>query len=269
MGKIIAVVNQKGGVGKTTTTVNTASAIAARGKKVLIVDIDPQGNATIGLGLDKEADTENVYHLLLGSETAKAVIKNTNVPGLDIIPSNIDLAGGEVELVNEDNRESRLRDGLAEIKNDYDYIYIDSPPSLGLLTINSLVAADACMIPMQCEFYALDGLAQLLRTVTAIKESLNEKLTIDGVVITMFDSRTSLSLQVVEEIKKKFKDKVYDTVIPRNVSLSEAPSFGEPIDRYEGSSRGAAAYDRLAAEITGIKHPLQMAGKNKKEQSNG
>ncbi|MGD0566194.1 MAG: AAA family ATPase [Candidatus Goldiibacteriota bacterium] len=259
MARIISVANQKGGVGKTTTTVNTASAIAARGKKVLIVDIDPQGNSTIGLGIDKESEDENVYHLLVSGVPAMNVIKKTSYENLDIMPSNIDLTGAEVELVNEEERETRLKKGLSPIKKDYDYIFIDSPPSLGLLTLNSLVASDSVMIPMQCEFYALDGLGQLLSTISLVKESFNPGLTIEGVVITMFDGRTSLSLQVVQEIKKKFKDRVYDTVIPRNVRLSEAPSFGQPIDIYDRNSKGAAAYDRLAAEITGIKEALKSA----------
>jgi chromosome partitioning protein len=259
MGRIISVANQKGGVGKTTTTVNTASAIAARGKKVLIVDIDPQGNSTLGLGLDKESEDDNVYNLLISEIAAKNVVKKTAYENLDIIPSNIDLTGAEVELVNEEERETRLKKGLESIRKDYDYIFIDSPPSLGLLTLNSLVASDSVMIPMQCEFYALDGLGQLLSTISLVRESFNPGLTIEGVVITMFDGRTSLSLQVVQEIKKKFKDRVYDTVIPRNVRLSEAPSFGQPIDIYDRNSKGAAAYDRLAAEITGIKEALKGA----------
>jgi chromosome partitioning protein len=259
MGKIISVANQKGGVGKTTTTVNTASAIAARGKRVLIVDIDPQGNSTLGLGLDKEEESDNVYNLLIDGVSAKSIIKNTAVENLYIMPSNIQLTGAEVELVSEEGRENRLKNGLADIKDEYDYIFIDSPPSLGLLTLNSLVASDSVMIPMQCEFYALDGLSQLLSTISLVKDSLNPELTIEGVVITMFDSRTSLSLQVVEEIKNKFKHKVYDTVIPRNVRLSEAPSFGQPIDVYDAGSKGSIAYDRLAAEITGIKEARKIA----------
>lgn len=262
MGKIISVANQKGGVGKTTTTVNTASAIAARGLKVLIVDIDPQGNSTLGLGLDKEDETENVYNLLIEDMPVKKVIKKTIVENLEIIPSNIQLTGAEVELVNEDERETKLKKALDKIKNEYDYIFIDSPPSLGLLTLNSLVASDSVIIPMQCEFYALDGLGQLLNTIGLVKENLNPDLVIEGVVITMFDSRTNLSMQVLEEIKKKFKHKVYNTVIPRNVRLSEAPSFGQPIDKYDGHSKGAKAYDNLAAEITGIKEVRKsVAGK--------
>lgn len=264
MGRIISVANQKGGVGKTTTTVNTASAIAARGKKVLIVDIDPQGNSTLGLGLNKEEETENVYNLLIEDMPVRSVIKKTSIENLDIIPSNIQLTGAEVELVNEEERETRLKKALDQVKNEYDYIFIDSPPSLGLLTLNSLVASDSVMIPMQCEFYALDGLGQLLSTIGLVRDNLNPELVIEGVVITMFDSRTSLALQVVEEIKKKFKHKVYETVIPRNVRISEAPSFGQPIDIYDRHSKGAKAYDNLAAEITGIKEARKSAsGKGK------
>jgi chromosome partitioning protein len=250
MGKVIAVVNQKGGVGKTTTAVNVASYIAAS-KKVLVIDMDPQGNSTLGFGLDKQAEGDNVYHLLVESAPVRGVIKHTGLENLDIIPSNKDLAGAEVELVNMDGRESRLKKALAEIRKEYDYIFIDSPPSLGYLTLNALVAADSAMIPMQCEFFALDGLAQLLGTIELVKESLNPRLTIEGVVITMYDSRTTLSVQVVQELKKMFKDKVYNTIIPRNVRLSEAPSFGQPINIYDKNARGAKAYEKLAEEILG------------------
>lgn len=250
MGKVIAVVNQKGGVGKTTTAVNVASYIASS-KKVLVVDMDPQGNSTLGFGLDKSAEGDNVYHLLVDSVPVRSVIKHTAIKNLDIIPSNKDLVGAEIELVKMDDRESRLKNALAEVKKDYDYIFIDSPPSLGYLTLNALVAADSAMIPMQCEFFALDGLAQLLGTIELVKESLNPKLAIEGVVITMYDSRTTLSVQVVQELKKMFKDKVYDTIIPRNVRLSEAPSFGQPINLYDKNARGAKAYEKLAEEILG------------------
>jgi chromosome partitioning protein len=251
MGKAIAVVNQKGGVGKTTTAVNIASFIAAKGKKVLVIDVDPQGNSTLGLGLDKENEPVNVYDILIETSPVRSVIKHSAVEGLDIIPSNIDLVGAEVELVGMEDKELRLKNAINEIKNDYDYIFVDTPPSLGLLTLNALTAVDSVLIPMQCEFYALDGLGQLLRTIELVRQSLNPGLTIEGVVITMFDSRTNLAVQVLAEIKKKFAEKVYDTVIPRNVRLSEAPSFGQPINVYDKSSRGAKAYERLAEEILG------------------
>jgi len=253
MGRIIAVVNQKGGVGKTTTAVNVAGYISNKDRKVLIVDVDPQGNSTLGLGFDKENEMENVYHVLIESVPVKSVIKNTALQGLDLIPSNIDLTGAEIELVNVENKETKLKNALQDVKNDYDVIFIDTPPSLGLLTLNALVAADSALIPMQCEFYALDGLGQLIRTIELVKQSFNPSLVIEGVVITMFDSRTNLAVQVVEEIKKKFQDKVYETIIPRNVRLSEAPSFGRPINIYDKNSRGAKAYERLAEEILSIK----------------
>ncbi len=253
MAKVIAVVNQKGGVGKTTTAVNVASFIAAKNKKVLIIDIDPQGNSTLGLGFDKESENENIYHVLIESSPVKSVIKKTAIDGLDLIPSNIDLVGAEVELVNIENKELKLKNALQNIRNEYDFIFIDTPPSLGLLTLNALIAADSALIPMQCEFYALDGLGQLLRTIELVKQSFNPGLVIEGVVITMFDSRTNLAVQVVEEIKKKFQDRVYDTIIPRNIRLSEAPSFGQPINIYDKNSRGAKAYERLADEILSVR----------------
>jgi chromosome partitioning protein len=240
-------------VGKTTTAVNIASLIAGKNKKVLLIDVDPQGNSTLGLGFDKEEETVNAYNILIEPSPIKSVIKKTSVPGLDVIPSNIDLIGAEIELVAIEGKETKLKKAVAEIKGNYDYIFIDTPPSLGLLTLNALTAADSVLIPMQCEFYALDGLGQLLRTIDGVRQSLNPGLDIEGVVITMFDSRTNLSVQVVAEIKKKFQDRVYDTMIPRNVRLSEAPSFGQPINIYDKNSRGAKAYESLAEEIIGKK----------------
>jgi len=249
MGRTVAVVNQKGGVGKTTTTINLAAYLAEKGQKVLIIDMDPQGNSTLGAGFDKESGEANIYEVLLEGVPIKNTIKTSAVDGLFIVPSNIDLTGAEVLMVNTANRETLLRKALEEIRGSYDYIFIDSPPSLGLLTLNALTAADSVLIPMQCEFYALDGLAQLLNTISIVKESLNPKITIEGVLITMFDARTNLTRQVVQEIKNKFQDKVYNTIIPRNVRLSEAPSFGQPVNIYDKNSRGALAYEQLAEEI--------------------
>ncbi len=252
MGKIIAVVNQKGGVGKTTTTVNAASCMASLDKKVLVVDIDPQGNSTLGLGFDKESEDKNIYGILMEETPVKPVIKEASFKNLSLIPSNIDLTGAEVELVSLENREKRLKNALEQIRIYYDYVFIDAPPSLGFLTLNALTAADSVIIPIQCEFYALDGLGQLFKTIEVVRGNLNPGLFIEGVLITMFDPRTNLAMQVVDEIKKKFKDRVYDTMIPRNIRLSEAPSFGQPIDVYDKSSRGARAYEALALEITGM-----------------
>jgi len=261
MGKVIAIVNQKGGVGKTTTAVNVSAIIAASGKNVLLVDADPQGNSTIGLGLIKEEQETSVYNVLVESVDAKDAIKNTQVDKLYIMPTNINLAGAEVELVNEDERETRLKAALDTVKKDFDYIFIDCPPSLGLLSLNALIAADSILIPIQCEYYALDGLSQLIQTVEKIKDALNPDLKIEGAVITMFDSRTKLSVQVVEEIKKIFKDKVYETIIPRNVTLSEAPSFGQPVNIYDKNSRGSKAYLELAEEIMKRNEKKHSGGK--------
>jgi len=249
MGRTIAVVNQKGGVGKTTTAINLAAYLAQKGSRVLIIDMDPQGNSTLGTGFDKESGEADIYDVLMEGVPIRTAIKTAAVEGLSVIPSNIDLTGAEVLMVNMPNRETLLKKALVEVKNDYDFIFIDSPPSLGLLTLNSLTAADSVLIPMQCEFYALDGLAQLLNTISIVKEGLNPGITIEGVLITMFDSRTNLTHQVVQEIKNKFQDKVYNTIIPRNVRLSEAPSFGQPVNLYDKHSRGALAYEQLADEI--------------------
>lgn len=250
MGKAIAIFNQKGGVGKTTTNINLAACLAIKGKKVLVLDIDPQGNTTSGLGIDKRNLEYSTYDLLTEDDidTKKAIL-NTSTKGLDIIPASVSLAGAEVELVSVKGREKKLKNALAKVKKDYDYIFIDCPPSLGLLTINSLTAVDSVLIPIQCEFYALEGVAQLMSTIDIVKKNLNSKLKIEGVILSMFDGRTNLSIQVVEEVKKYFKEKVYTTVIPRNVRLAEAPSYGLPIAEYDPKSSGAEAYREFAEEF--------------------
>lgn len=249
MPKIIAIANQKGGVGKTTTAVNLSSCLAYKGKKVLIVDIDPQGNTTSGLGIEKRSVGKSVYDVLINEDSIQNVILDTPVENLEICPSNIKLAGAEVELVNLISRETRMKEALSPIKDLYDYIIIDCPPSLGLLTINSLTAANTILVPIQCEYYALEGLSQLMSTVKLVQKHLNPSLDVEGVVLTMFDARTNLSIQVVEEVKKYFKNKVYRTIIPRNVKLSEAPSFGLPIILYDPKSKGAECYLELAEEV--------------------
>ncbi|WP_312098783.1 ParA family protein [Niallia sp. JL1B1071] len=249
MGKIITVANQKGGVGKTTTSVNLGSCLAYIGKRVLLVDIDPQGNATSGVGIEKADVDHCIYDVLVDDLEASMVIKQTNVENLDVIPATIQLAGAEIELVSTISREVRLKRALDEVKHNYDYILIDCPPSLGLLTINALTASDAVLIPVQCEYYALEGLSQLLNTVRLVQKHLNHDLAIEGVLLTMLDARTNLGLQVIEEVKKYFQDKVYKTIIPRNIRLSEAPSHGEPIIIYDPKSRGAEVYLDLAKEV--------------------
>lgn len=249
VGKIIAIANQKGGVGKTTTSVNLGACLAYIGKKVLMVDIDPQGNATSGAGIEKADVEQCIYDVLVDDVAAREVIKPTKVENLYAIPATIQLAGAEIELVPTISREVRLKRALDEVKNEYDYILIDCPPSLGLLTINSLTAADAVLIPVQCEYYALEGLSQLLNTVRIVQKHLNNDLKIEGVLLTMLDARTNLGIQVIEEVKKYFQDKVYKTIIPRNVRLSEAPSHGEPIIIYDPKSRGAEVYLDLAKEV--------------------
>lgn len=250
MGKAIAIFNQKGGVGKTTTNINLAACLALKGKKVLVLDIDPQGNTTSGIGVSKKNLKYTIYNILIDKsfDPRKAIIK-TNVENLDLIPASVDLAGAEVELVEIEGRERTLKNGLDKIKDNYDYIFIDCPPSLGLLTINSLSAVDSVLIPIQCEFYALEGVSQLVSTIELVKKSLNPKLEIQGVILSMFDGRTNLSLQVVQEVKKYFGGKVYATVIPRNVRLAEAPSYGMPITQYDPKSRGAEAYMDFAEEF--------------------
>ena len=250
MGKAIAIFNQKGGVGKTTTNINLAACLAVRGKKILVLDIDPQGNTTSGLGVSKQDTGLTTYDLLTDPDinTEDAIIPTT-VEGLDLIPGSVQLAGAEVELVRLERRESRLKAALAPVKAKYDYIFIDCPPSLGLLTINSLTAVDSVLIPIQCEYYALEGVSQLMSTIEIVKKNMNPDLEIEGVILSMFDGRTNLSIQVVEEVKKYFREKVYTTVIPRNVRLAEAPSYGMPIVQYDPNSRGAEAYSEFAEEF--------------------
>ncbi|SDM06132.1 ParA family protein [Halarsenatibacter silvermanii] len=246
---ITAVVNQKGGVGKSTTAVNLGAALARKGKKVLIIDIDPQGNATSGLGVDKSELEHSIYELLLGSQQFDTLVQDLDEDNLKLLPSSIDLAGAQIELVSQISREKKLAQEIEGKLIDYDYALIDCPPSLGLLTLNALSAADDIIIPIQCEYYALEGLGQLLDTVELVQNNLNPSLKIRGVLLTMYDARTNLSSQVSEEVEKFFSDRLYETVIPRNVRLSEAPSFGQSIFAYDPSSRGAKAYSQLAEEV--------------------
>ena len=248
MGKIISVANQKGGVGKTTTTVNLSTILAKKGKKVLLIDTDPQGNATSGLGVSKDVEL-SVYDILIGDTEFDETLQETAIKNLKVCPSNISLAGAEVQLVSMMSREQRLKTKLDKIKDQYDYILIDCPPSLGLVTLNAFTASDSVLIPVQCEYFALEGLGQLLNTVNLVKKHLNKNLEIEGALLTMYDARTNLSNQVVKEVKKYFEDKVYKTVIPRNVRLSEEPSYGMPITVYDPRSKGAKAYEKFAKEL--------------------
>lgn len=248
MGKVISVANQKGGVGKTTTTVNLSTILAKKGKKVLLIDTDPQGNATSGLGITKEVEF-SVYDILVGDTEFDETIQETAIKNLSLCPSNISLSGAEVELVSMMSREQRLKTKLDSIKSRYDYILIDCPPALGLITLNAFTASDSVLIPVQCEYFALEGLGQLLNTVNLVKKHLNKNLEIEGALLTMYDARTNLSNQVVKEVKKYFENKVYKTVIPRNVRLSEAPSYGMPISIYDPRSKGAKAYEKFAKEL--------------------
>ena len=250
MGKAIAIFNQKGGVGKTTTNINLGACLARLGKRILLVDVDPQGNTTSGIGLVKRELEETVYDaMIMDHYDVRDAIVRTDVPNLDILPASIDLAGAEIELVNLRNRENRLRSALQKVREQYDYIFIDCPPSLGLLTINALTAADGVLIPIQCEYYALEGVSQLMSTIELVRRSMNPNLQVTGVLLSMFDGRTNLALQVVQEVKKYLGRKVFSTVIPKNVRLAEAPSYGLSILDYDPSSKGARAYLALAEEF--------------------
>ncbi len=249
MERIIAIANQKGGVGKTTTTINLSACLAEKGKKVLVVDIDPQGNTTSGLGIDKRSETKTTYELLLQEITAREAIHKDVFENLDIIPSNVNLAGAEIDLIDIEHREYVLRDALKEVEDDYDFIIMDCPPSLSMLTVNAMTAADTVLVPIQCEYYALEGLTQLIHTIGLVQKKLNPSLELEGVVFTMYDSRTNLSLQVVENVKDNLTTNIYKTIIPRNVRLAEAPSYGLPINRYDTKSAGAESYRELADEV--------------------
>lgn len=252
MARIIAVSNQKGGVGKTTTSVNLSACLADAGKRVLLIDIDPQGNATSGLGQSKKG-RHSVYEVLIGEVNIKEAIVETGYGALDLLPSTISLAGAEIELVDIERREQLLKRALEPLRDEYDYIMMDCPPSLGLLTLNALTASDSVLVPIQCEYYALEGVGQLMSTLNLVRKRMNPGLEVEGVVLTMLDGRTNLGLQVVQEVKKYFKDRVFTTIIPRNVRLSEAPSHGLPIHLYDAKCQGALAYKELAAELIGEK----------------
>ena len=249
MGRIIAVANQKGGVGKTTTSINLAACLAEKGKKVLAVDMDPQGNLTSGLGVDKDSVEKSIYELIIGEVDIKEVINKEVLENLDIIPTSIDLSAAEIELIGVDDKEYILRNAIDQVKDQYDFVIIDCPPSLSMLTINAMTTADSVIVQIQCEYYALEGLSQLIHTVELVKDRLNSKLEIEGVVFTMYDARTNLSLQVVENVKDNLQQNIYKTIIPRNIRLAEAPSYGLPINKYDPKSTGAESYMRLADEV--------------------
>lgn len=250
MGTVLAIANQKGGVGKTTTAINLSACLAEKGKKVLVIDTDPQGNTTSGFGLNKNELETSIYDLMLGEYSAKeCMVEVENIPGLKLIPSNINLSGAEIQLIDENNKEYILRDAIDYVKDDFDYVIIDCPPSLNMLTINAMTTADSVLVPIQCEYYALEGIAQLMMTIDLVHDRLNDKLTMDGVVFTMFDGRTNLSNEVVESVKNSIQAHVYETIIPRNVRLAEAPSHGLPINLYDSKSAGTESYRKLADEI--------------------
>lgn len=247
--RVIAIANQKGGVGKTTTTINLSACLAEAGKRVLTIDMDPQGNTTSGLGLDKDAAENTIYEVLIGESSLTDCIQHTEIDKLDVVPSNVNLSGAEIELIGIEEKEYILRKQVKEIEDRYDFVLIDCPPALSMLTVNALTTATSVIVPIQCEYYALEGLSQLIYTINLVKERLNEDLEIEGVVFTMYDSRTNLSLQVVENVKENLHQHIYKTIIPRNVRLAEAPSFGQPITLYDPKSTGAESYRKLAKEV--------------------
>ena len=247
--RVIAIANQKGGVGKTTTTINLATAMAAVRKKVLLLDLDPQGNASTGLGVDRRDRTRNSYHVMIGEASLTDTVRRTDIPGLDLLPSGMDLSGAEIELVEVEQREYCLRRALADATREYDFVLIDCPPALGLLTINALVAAQAVLVPLQCEFFALEGISYLVKTIERVRRAFNPSLEIQGIVLTMFDQRNNLSGMVAKDVREYFGDKVYETVIPRNVRVSEAPSYGRPVLVYDMNCAGSKAYLHLAGEV--------------------
>lgn len=249
MGRTIAIANQKGGVGKTTTSINLSSALAAKGKNVLVIDTDPQGNTTSGFGIDKNDLDNTIYELVLGECSIRDCVIRDIIPNISVLPSNVNLAAAEIELIGVDKKEYILKNEVDYIKDEYDFIIIDCPPSLNMLTINAMTTADSVLVPIQCEYYALEGLSQLIHTVNLVKERLNPELEMEGVVFTMYDSRTNLSMQVVENVKKNLNQRVYETLIPRNIRLAEAPSYGMPINLYDARSAGAEAYMQLAEEV--------------------